>query len=201
MNAAAQEALRRLIDGASRHAAGGSTELLGSTLPSRGPRDSTRITAAVLACAEPDTSPEAIFGEVAGGLFVVRTAGHVLDDATLGSLEFAVAEMGVPLVVVIGHEGCRAVGAAIARPAATGDLGTILDAIEPAVLRARHHGGASPGDLLEEAVTEHIRATVRDLHSSRIIHPHLDRGEVSLVGAKYSARTRRLTWLPEPAEV
>ena len=201
MNAAAQEALGRLIDGAERHAAGGPTGLLDSPAPTEMAAAPLRVTAAVLACAESDTSPETIFGEVAGGLFVVRTAGHVLDDATLGSLEFAVAEMGVPLVVVIGHEGCRAVSAAITRPTATGDLGIILDAIEPAVLRARHHEGASPGDLLEEAVTEHIRATLRDLHSSRIIHPYVDRGEVSLVGAKYSARTLRLTWLPEPAEV
>lgn len=201
MNAAAQEALRRLIDGADRHAAGGSTGHLGSPAPKEAAPTSLRITAAVLACAEPDTSPETIFGEVAGGLYVVRTAGHVLDDATLGSIEFAVAELGVPLVVVMGHEGCRAVSAAITRRTATGDLGIILDAIEPAVLRARHRGGASPGDLLEEAVTEHVRATVRDLHSSRIIHPYVDQGEVTIVGAKYSASTRRLTWLEEPAGV
>ncbi|MCJ7798144.1 MAG: hypothetical protein MUQ56_15505 [Thermoleophilia bacterium] len=201
MNAAAQEALRRLIDGAERNAAGGSNGLLDSPAPKEAEAAPPRLTAAVLACAEPDTSPETIFGEVAGGLFVVRTAGHVLDDATLGSLEFAVAELGVPLIVVTGHEGCRAVSAAITRPTATGDLGIILDAIEPAVLRARHHRGASPGDVLEEAVTEHVRATVRDLHSSRIIHPYLDRGEVTIVGATYSASTRLLTWVQEPAGV
>jgi carbonic anhydrase len=201
MNAAAQEALRRLVDSAERQSAGGATGHLGSPIPTEAAWASPRLSAAVLACAEPDTSPETIFGEVAGGLFVVRTAGHVLDDATLGSLEFAVAELGVSLVVVVGHEGCRAVSAAITRPTATGDLGIILDAIEPAVLRARHHGGSSPDNLLEEAVTEHIRATVRDLHSSRIIHPYIDRGEVWLVGAHYSAQTRRLTWIQEPAEI
>lgn len=201
MNAAAQEGLRRLIDGAERHGAGGGTGLLGSPAHKEATPASPRMTAAVLACAEPDTSPETIFGEVAGGLYVVRTAGHVLDDATLGSIEFAVAELGVPLVVVMGHEGCRAVSAAITRPTATGDLGIILDVIEPAVLRARHHGGPSPGDLLEEAVTQHIRATVRDLHSSRILHPYIDRGQATIVGAKYSARTRRITWLQESAGV
>jgi carbonic anhydrase len=195
MNAAAQEALRRLIDGAERHAAGGATGFLGSSAPKEAAPASPRMTAVVLACAEPDTSPETIFGEVAGGLFVVRTAGHVLDDATLGSIEFAVAELGAPLVVVLGHESCRAVSAAITRPTATGDLGIILDAIEPSVLRARHHGGPSPGDLLEAAVTEHVRATVRDLHSSRILHPYVDQSRAMIVGAKYSARTRRLTWL------
>lgn len=199
MNARTQEALRRLIDGAERHAAGGATGLLGSAAPEEAAPAAPRITAAVLACAEPNTSPESIFGEVAGGLFVVRTVGHVLDDATLGSMEFAVAELGVPLIVVLGHEGCRAVGAAITRPTATGDLGIILDAIEPAVLRARHQGGSSPSDLLEEAVTEHVRATVRDLHGSRIIHPYIDQGAVTIVGAEYSARTRQVTWLQESA--
>jgi carbonic anhydrase len=165
MNAAAHDALRRLIDGAERHAAGRPTGLLNSPAPTEMAAAPLRVTAAVLACAEPDTSPETIFGEVAGGLFVVRTAGHVLDDATLGSLEFAVAELGVRLVVVMGHEACRAVSAAITRPTATGDLGLILDAIEPAVLRAKHHGAASPDDLLEEAVTEHIRATGARSHS------------------------------------
>ena len=200
MNAVAQEVLRRLIDGAERHAAGGETGLLDSLAPEGARQGSPGMTAAVLACAEPDTSPETIFGEVVGGLFIVRTAGHVLDDATLGSIEFAVAELGVPLVVVVGHEGCRAVSAAITRPTATDGLGIILDAIEPSVLRVRHKGGTSPGGLLEEAVTEHVRATVRDLHSSRIVHPYVERGQAVIVGATYSARTRRLTWLQEPAE-
>ena len=198
MNAAAQEALRRLIDGAERHAAAGTTGRLAPAASREAGQVPPRTTAAVLACSEPDTSPETIFGEVPDGLFVVRTIGHVLDDATLGSIEFAVAELGVPLIVVMGHEGCRAVSAAITRPTATGDLGIILDAIEPAVLRARHHGGSSPGDLLDEAMVEHVRATVQDLHSSRIIHPYVDRDEVTIVGATFSAKTRRITWLQDP---
>jgi|GEM_PF-2951122 len=201
MNAAAQKALGRLIDGAERHAAGGPTGLLDSPAPAETAAAPLRFTAAILACSEPDASPETIFNEVPGGLFVVRTIGHVLDDATLGSLEFAVAVLGAALVVVLGHEGCRAVSAAITRPTATGDLGIILDAIEPAVLHARHHGGSVAHDLLEEAVVEHVRATVRELHSSRIIHPYVDRDEVAIVGATFSAKTRHVTWLKETAEV
>ncbi len=194
MDSAAQEALHRLKEGNGRYA---------ETRPCLRPwspeasRDSSppQILAAILACAEPDTCPELVFDRMDGTLFVVRTAGPVLDDSTLGSLEFAVAELGVPLVVVLGHAGCRAVSAAITRPTATGDLGIVLDAIEPAVLKARHEVGAASARMLERSIEDHILATAAGLHGSRIIHPYLDEGRVIIVGAVMDPETGRVAWL------
>ena len=85
-----------------------------------------------------------------GSLFVVRVAAHVLDDSTVGSLEFAADYLGVPLIVVMGHDDCRAIRATVEQTAGPGSIGTIMDAIEPSVLRARNRG-TRPEDLVAEA--------------------------------------------------
>jgi carbonic anhydrase len=150
--------------------------------------------AAVLACSDPHVPVEALFDLAPGSLFVVRVAAHVLDDTTVGSLEFAADYLGVPLIVVLGHDDCRVIRATVEQAAAAGDIGTLLDAIEPAVLRARNRGTRA-NDLLKEATLEHIKATVAELRTSRVLHPLLDRGDVEVRGAIYHLADGTVEWL------
>jgi carbonic anhydrase len=125
--------------------------------------------AAVLACADSRVSPEWIFAAAPGELFDVRTAGNTASDAGVASLEYAVAELAVPLIVVIGHSGCGAVGAALAsRP--------LTPLLEELVLPIR--AALPPGASLAEAVA----ANTRDAASA------LTRRSPLLAGAQAAGR-------------
>ncbi|RIQ11280.1 carbonic anhydrase, partial [Jiangella rhizosphaerae] len=93
--------------------------------------------ACVLSCADSRVAPELVFDQGLGDLFTVRSAGEVLDDAVVGSIEYAVEHVAVPLVVVLGHAGCGAVRAAVevvrGGPAPAGSIAALVRAIEPAV--------------------------------------------------------------------
>ncbi|MDY7089213.1 MAG: carbonic anhydrase [Actinomycetota bacterium] len=107
--------------------------------------------ALVVGCADSRVPAEILFDQGLGDLFVVRTAGHVVDSATLGSVEYAVGMLGVSLLVVLGHEGCGAVAAATgvvdnaAVPA--GYVRDIAERITPDVLRARYDGAKTAGEI------------------------------------------------------
>ena len=102
-----------------------------------------------------------LFGRGLGELFIVRNAGNTVDTAALGSVEFAVGVLGVPLVVVIGHESCGAVKAAmdvVAKNASfPGSIGRMIEPIIPAVLAAR----GKPGDPVDQAVRTNVSACLR----------------------------------------
>src|SRR5207247_447965 len=89
--------------------------------------------AIVLGCADSRTSPEIIFDQNIGDIFVIRTAGNLVDDHALGSIEYAVEHLGTRLIVVLGHSRCGAVGAAVASEAAPGHVQSIVADIQPAV--------------------------------------------------------------------
>jgi carbonic anhydrase len=194
MDARITEALDRLIEGNARFARAdperrGLFPDTGTGVP-LGPAP----LAAVIGCSDPRVPVESIFDLAPGSLFVVRVAAHVLDDSTVGSLEFAADYMGVPLIVVLGHDDCRAIRSTVQQLAGPGNIGTLFDAIEPAVLRARNRG-ARPDDLVEEATLEHVRATVANLRSSRVLHPLVDRGELQVRGAVYHLTCGVVEWL------
>ena len=144
-------------------------------------------------CGDSRVAAEVIFDQGLGDLFVVRTAGHVIHAGVLGSLEFAVEILGTPLVVVLGHDSCGAVRAAID--------GTAIDAaplpagiwklIAPIVPAARkvfaETEGTTPEDIDAELVgREHLRNTVAELlHSSEMISNAVAEGRLGIVGANY----------------
>lgn len=133
--------------------------------------------------------PELVFDQGLGDLFVVRTAGQVIDNVVLGSLEYAVEE-GVKLVMVLGHQSCGAVKATIqvlqTNGHADGQIETLVEAIKPAVLEAQFQ----QGDLLDNAVSTNVALEVEYLKSSSQIISHaLDQGTIGLVGARYDLGT------------
>jgi carbonic anhydrase len=106
--------------------------------------------AIVVGCADSRTAPEIIFDQSIGDLFVIRTAGNLVDDYALGSIEYAVGNLGTRLIVVLGHERCGAVKAALGGDSAPGHINSLVRDIQPAVIAAK----GKEGDALANAVHE-----------------------------------------------
>lgn len=99
--------------------------------------------AIIVGCSDSRIPPEVIFDQGLGDIFVIRTAGQVMDNVSIGSIEYAVEHLGVPLVVVLGHDGCGAVTAATEGGEVPGHLDSLVNFILPAVGQAREMGNSS----------------------------------------------------------
>jgi carbonic anhydrase len=138
-------------------------------------------------CADSRVAAEIVFDQGLGDLFVVRTAGHVVDPSVLGSVEFGVQKLGAHLIVVLGHDSCGAVAAAIQAVASNhmpgGYIRDIVERVTPSVLAARREHAEPTVWQVEHA---HVRATC-DLIADRsaIVTRAIERGEVAIVGAEY----------------
>jgi carbonic anhydrase len=138
--------------------------------------------AAVLTCSDSRVPPELIFDQGLGDLFVVRTAGHVVDRGALGSLEYAVEHLHVPVIVVLGHSGCGAVTAAVAGRGGPGHVDWIVSAIRPAARATAMTGG----DAVDNAAREHVRRTVVGLlGQSALLSDAVERRRLAVLGAFY----------------
>jgi carbonic anhydrase len=150
--------------------------------------------AVLVSCSDSRVPPELLFGRGLGELFIVRNAGNTVDTVALGSIQYAVAELGVPLIVVMGHERCGAVDAALGvvekNITYPGSIGQMIEPIVPAVLRARAGMDASkPYDreaILDAAVRENVRRVATRLRTSEplLIEP-LQQKKLMIVGARY----------------
>ncbi|WP_432496332.1 carbonic anhydrase [Kineococcus auxinigenes] len=144
--------------------------------------------AIVLACADSRVPPELVFDQGLGDLFVVRTAGQVIAPPVLGSIQYGVEHLHVPLLVVLGHEGCGAVGATLeAVETGAASSGTAIDslveAIRPAVERAR--AAADEEHVLAEAVRANVADEVAALSADPLLAEAVRAGRLRVVGATY----------------
>jgi len=147
--------------------------------------------AVILGCSDSRVPPEITFDQGIGDLFVVRTAGQVVDEVALGSIEYAVEHLGVPLVVVLGHDMCGAVKATIAGGEASGHIGSLVAAINPAVERARKKGKEE--QLLNNSIDENVRMIALELRSSEPLLSRLVKeGKLEIVGARYRLDSGRV---------
>lgn len=143
--------------------------------------------AVVLGCSDSRVAAELVFDRGLGDLFVVRTAGHALDTAVLGSVEFATSVLGVPLLVVLGHDSCGAVSAALTSrqdgSVPGGFVRDIVERVTTSVLAAEHRGETGVDDI----VREHVRATARQLvERSEAVREAVADGRLGVVGATYT---------------
>ncbi len=143
--------------------------------------------AAYVTCSDSRVPPELLFGRGLGELFIIRNAGNTVDTLALGSIEYAVAVLGVPLVVVMGHERCGAVAAAAAvvteNATFPGSIGPMIEPIIPAVLAARNE----EGDLVDNAVRANVRRVVQRLRTQSepiLLEPQQEE-RLWIVGAYY----------------
>ncbi|BCW09971.1 MULTISPECIES: carbonic anhydrase [Paenarthrobacter] len=142
--------------------------------------------AVIFGCSDSRLAAEIIFDLGLGDAFVVRTAGQVIDDAVLGSLEYSISQLRVPLIVILGHDSCGAVKATKAA-VETGEMpaGFIRDLVEritPSVLTAKRNEQEDVNDM----VVEHVKQTAARLaDSSRVISDAIDDGRVAVIGLSY----------------
>ncbi|MEO7466037.1 MAG: carbonic anhydrase [Sphingobium limneticum] len=155
--------------------------------------------ATLVGCSDSRVGPEQLFGAGLGELFIVRTAGNNVDTAGMGSIEYSVVVLKVPLIVVLGHEKCGAVAAAadvVTKDARfPGSIARMIEPIVPAVLAARRNVGEA--QLVDAAVEENVRRMVERLQKfsePMLIEPQ-ERGKLKVVGAVYELATGRVRWL------
>jgi len=149
--------------------------------------------AVVVSCSDSRVPPEIIFDQGIGDLFVVRVAGNILDDAGLGSIEYAAEHLHVSLIMVLGHERCGAVEAAVKGGEAPGHIKSLVGAIQPAVEKAR----GEHGDLAENAMRTNVKMVVDHLKASKPILEHLvHNGTLTVVGARYDLDDGQVSIIP-----
>jgi len=144
--------------------------------------------AIIVGCADSRTSPEIIFDQNIGDLFVVRDAGNLVDDYELGSIEYAVEHVGTRLIVVLGHARCGAVQAALEAATAPGHVAAIVRDIQPAVQAAK----GKPGDLLVNAIHENAREVADKIRKKLQVGDLAS--QVKVVSGYYDLDTGKVEW-------
>ena len=193
----AKEALQRLREGNARFVAG---ELQSDSLHHQARReevaDEQAPFAVIVGCSDSRVPVEIVFDQSLGDLFVIRVAGNVISHTQLGSIEFAAAELGARLVVVLGHTRCGAMQAALeavqrGRVPPSEHLRLIVDEIRPAVETAIERGGdCEPGALVNLAGRENVRRSAEKIRAeSSVVRELADRDGLLVVGAQYSLGT------------
>ncbi len=193
------EILRGLLEGNKRFAAGQ------PTAPRRRPEDFAALAqgqtpaAVVVGCADSRVPVEITFDQGVGDMFVVRVAGNMVSNAGFvvkGSIEYAVLELGAPLIVVLGHSGCGAVKAALthiaAKDALPGSLNALVSMLKPVVAKVK----GKPGDPLDNAIRANVEAGVDRLRTLEpILAPAVKRQRLKVVGGVYDLSSGRVAML------
>lgn len=159
-------------------------------------------TAVIFGCADSRVAAEIIFDQGLGDMFVVRTAGHVIDSAVLGSIEYAVTVLNVPLIVVLGHDSCGAVNAALAAindgSLPGGYVRDVVERVAPSILLGRRDGL----QRVDEFEDRHVHETMANLMSrSRAIADRVAVGTLAIVGLSYQLADGRAVLLDHIGDI
>jgi carbonic anhydrase len=187
------QALRDLMDGNKRFINGQ------TAAPRRSPADFSKLAAAqypeavIVSCADSRVAPEILFDAGLGDIFVIRVAGNVVNGAgttVKGSIEYGVAELNAPLIMVLGHSACGAVKAAKqhidAKDSLPGAINGLVELVKPAVAQSK----GEPGDPLENAIRKNVQIGVERLKElDPILAPRVKDGKLKVVGAVYDLST------------
>jgi carbonic anhydrase len=188
------QALQRLLDGNARFVADRDENLDEGLARRVAVSKGQHPFATVIGCVDSRVPIELIFDQGLGDLVVVRSAGEALDHSVIGSLEFGVAELNTPLLMVLGHQRCGALTATIKaldagqRTAEAGEMGYLVDSLAPAVRQV----AGKPGDRLTNAVHANVGLTLAKLRQSSVIGPLEKSGKLKLVGAYYELDTGKV---------
>ncbi|WP_193560533.1 carbonic anhydrase [Dankookia rubra] len=152
----------------------------------------------LVGCSDSRVPPELLFGRGLGELFIIRNAGNTIDTAALGSVEYGVGVLGCPLIVVLGHEACGAVAAAVdvvdRNATFPGVIGEMIQPIIPAVLAAR----SQSGDLLDNAVRMNARRVAGRLKmQSTVLQEALRQDRLKIIAARYDFDDGDVDWFED----
>lgn len=194
-NITGNEALQLLRDGNKRFTTGNlAVKDMGKTrreeLVSKG-QDPFAI---IITCSDSRVPPELLFDQALGDLFVIRTAGNIVDPIAVGSAEYAVEHLGVQLLVILGHSNCGAVKATVDGGEAPGCIAAIVSKIIPSVQKAKA-AGASGNDLYETSTLENIKAVIDEIKESHIVQHFIKDGKLTVIGAKYHLNSGEVEFL------
>jgi carbonic anhydrase len=190
-----QQALKLLKEGNARFVSGKTTDIDTSVMKRKTLAAGQEPFAVIVGCSDSRVPPELLFDQGLGDLFTVRVAGNVVDPVVLGSVEYAVEHLHSPLVVVMGHEGCGAVAAAVDGGEQPGDIPAILALIAPSVQQAKSEG--LTGDAELEKVTElNVRSSMDAVNASPVVSHLVQEDKLQVVGAEYRLASGKVQWLP-----
>ncbi|WP_414519218.1 carbonic anhydrase [Nostoc sp. PCC 9305] len=145
--------------------------------------------ATILSCADSRVPAEIVFDQGIGDIFDVRIAGNIATHEAIGSIEYAVVLLNSPLLMVMGHERCGAVTAAVKKESLPGDISTFVKAIKPALKRVKDQ----PGDAVENAVVANVQYQIERLNRSKLLNKQVESGKLKIVGGRYDLDTGRVT--------
>ncbi|MEU4316791.1 carbonic anhydrase [Nocardia sp. NPDC024068] len=175
-----REGNERFVKGTSQH-------------PSQGAADRAKLvagqspTALLFGCSDSRVAAELIFDQGLGDMFVVRTAGHAIDASVLGSVEYGVAVLNIPLIVVLGHESCGAVKATLdtldGGEVPDGFIRSIVEKVTPSILAGRREGLTEADEFTARHVVE---TSSRLMEQSAVVAQRVRAGECAIAGATYS---------------
>lgn len=150
----------------------------------------------VVACSDSRVAPEHVFDQGLGDLFVIRVAGNILSEEEIGSIEYAVDHLDSPLVVLMGHEKCGAVTAAVDATInedseSTENIDAILNRIKPAVEKVKQEDeNLKDDDLVEKSIDENVELTLNNLtQNSTLVVDKIKNNKLKIIGAKYKLNT------------
>ena len=189
------EALAKLMEGNARFVEGKNTHPNMSLERRAELAEGQAPYAIIVSCSDSRVAPELLFDAGPGDLFIIRAAGNIVDDYGIGSVEYAAGPLASPLVVVLGHESCGAVDAAVAAEVNNADFpGRIHDIVEdirPAVEAAMEH--ATGPALLEEAISVNAVSVAKQLSRSEpILEDAVEAGTLKIVAARYDLDTGKV---------
>ncbi|QAA30494.1 carbonic anhydrase [Clostridium manihotivorum] len=149
--------------------------------------------AVILSCSDSRVPPELVFDQGLGDLFIVRNAGNVIDPIALGSIEYGAEHLGAPLIVVLGHEKCGAVKAAMEGGTYSDNITAIINQIKPSYDKVKANN-KNADDMYNLTIDENVRNSMSLINKSTVIQKLLTEKKINIIGGKYHMDTGEVTF-------
>jgi len=192
------EALQKLMDGNKRFVSGNLAQKDLSDAKRKELVKGQKPFAIVLACSDSRVSPELLFDQGLGDIFVVRVAGNIVDPIAVRSIEYAAEHLNSPLLFILGHEKCGAVTATYEILETKGKPCPVAEKITPAIITAKKKGGTKD-EIIETAVQENVKNVYREImKKSKIIKHLVQEDKLKIVAGEYSLTTGKVEMIDLP---